>query len=70
MINDSHNVPMSSELDPEWIAELWSSLEEPMDKDRSTQKELGRGEYHRLDAPFLGFAVSLGTAVFVALLLQ
>ena len=70
MINDSHNVPMSSELDPEWIAELWSSLEEPMDKDRSTQKELGRGEYHRLDAPFLGFAVSLGTAVIVALLLQ
>ena len=70
MINDSRSDAMTSELGPEWIAELWSSLEEPMGKGRSTQKELGRGEYHRLDAPFLGFAVSLGTAVIVALLLQ
>ena len=69
MINDSHSDATTSGLDPQWVAKFWSSLEEPVDNVGATLKKLGI-EHRRLDAPFLGFAISLGTAVLVALLLQ
>jgi len=69
MINDSRSDAMTSELNPQWIAELWSSLDEPIHKSRSTPKRMGR-EYRRLDPAFLGFAMSLGATVLIALFLR
>ena len=69
MINDSRSDAMTSELDPQWIAELWSSLDEPIHKSRSTPKRMGR-EYRRLDPAFLGFAMSSGATVLIALFLR
>ena len=69
MINDSHSDATISGLDPQCVAKFWSSLEAPVDNVGATQKKMDI-EYGQLDAPFLGFAISLGTAVLVALLLQ